>query len=186
MSEDARRARALLGLPIFTIAEGRRLGQIASLLVNDENRTVAAVGISGGPFTSTRHFPFDRLQTIGPDAAMLPSEAAVDPPLTTEEVRRLDGNVPGRSVVTQGGRKLGEVVGFEVNLVSGRIELFRVQPDAGVLTRLVGRGKGEVEVPATLAVSLGADALIVQDEVASLVEAQAAEPEAFTEPPVQG
>jgi uncharacterized protein YrrD len=161
-----------MGLPVLTIAEGTRLGSISRLLVRRDARAVEAVGIGGGPFSHPRYLRFSQLSTIGTDAVMVASDAVMEEGLPTEEIGELDGSLLGRSVVTEGGQKLGEVVGFTANTGTGRIEAFRVRPDADVLARLAALVRlvtpELVELPDALVVSLGESALIVRDEATSL------------------
>jgi sporulation protein YlmC with PRC-barrel domain len=165
MSTEARGAQALVGLPVLTIAEGKRLGSISRLLVRREERAVEAVGIGGSAFSSPRYLRFSQLSTIGADAVMVASEAVLKEGLPSQEIRALDGSLPGRPVVTERGQKVGEVAGFTVNTQSGRIETYRVRPEAAGLARLAALVKNDlVEIPDAHVVSLGAHALIVRDE----------------------
>jgi sporulation protein YlmC with PRC-barrel domain len=172
MNEEARRAQELMGLPVLTIAEGKRLGSISRLLVRREARAVEAVGIGGGAFSPPRYLRFSQLSTIGADAVMVASEAVLKEGLPPAELGELDGSLLGRSVVTEHGQKLGEVAGFTANTGTGRIEAFRVRPQTAGLARLAALVKlvkpELVELPDALVVSLGASALIVRDEATSL------------------
>lgn len=172
MSEEARRAQALMGLPVLTIAEGKHLGAITRLLVNRETRAVEAVGIGGGAFSHPRYLRFSQLGTIGADAVMVASETVLKEGLAPGEIGELDGSLLGRPVVTEHGEKLGEVAGFTANTGTGRIEAFRVRPEAAGLARLAALahlGRPELaELPDALVVSLGDSALIVRDAAASL------------------
>jgi sporulation protein YlmC with PRC-barrel domain len=47
-------AQELIGLPVLTIAEGKRLGAISRILIRREERALEAVGIGGGAFSSPR------------------------------------------------------------------------------------------------------------------------------------
>jgi uncharacterized protein YrrD len=172
MSEEARKAQELMGLPVLTVAEGKQLGAISRLLVRRETRSVEAVGIGGGAFRHPSYLRFGQLSSIGADAVMVASEAVLKEGLPPEEIGELDSNLLGRPVVTQHGQKLGEIVGFTANTGTGRIEAFRVRPEAAGLARLaalVHLGHLEmVELPDALVVSLGDSALIVREAAASL------------------
>lgn len=172
MSEEASRTHELMGLPVLTVAEGKHLGTISRLLVNRETRSVAAVGIGGGAFSHPSYLRFSQLSTIGGDAVMVPSEAVLKAGIPPEEIGELDSSLLGRPVVTEHGEKLGEVAGFTANTGTGRIESFRVRPEAGGLARLAARAHLShpvlVELPDALVVSLGVSALIVRDEAACL------------------
>jgi sporulation protein YlmC with PRC-barrel domain len=150
----------------------KHLGSISRLLVHREARSVEAVGIGGGAFSHRSYLRYSQLSSIGADAVMVASEAVLKEGLPAEEIGDLDGSLLGRPVVTEQGQKLGEVAGFTANTGTGRIEAFRVRPEAGGMARLaafVHLGKPEmVELPDALVVSLGDSALIVRDEAASL------------------
>jgi uncharacterized protein YrrD len=172
MSEEARKAHELMGLPVLTVAEGKHLGAISRLLVNRETRSVEAVGIGGGAFSHPSYLRFSQLSSIGGDAVMVASEAVLKEGIPPEVIGELDSRLLGRPVVTEQGQKLGEVAGFTANTGSGRIEAFRVRPEAGGLARLAARAHlshpDVVELPDALVVSLGDSALIVREEAASL------------------
>jgi uncharacterized protein YrrD len=172
MSEEARQAQELMGLPVLTLAEGKRLGSISRLLVRRETRSVEAVGIGGGTFSHPSYLRFSQLSSIGADAVMVASEAVLAEGIPPGEIGELDGSLLGRSVVTESGQKLGEMTGFTANSDTGRIEAFRVRPEAAALARLaalVHLATPEfVELPDALVVSLGDSALIVRDEATSL------------------
>jgi sporulation protein YlmC with PRC-barrel domain len=133
---------------------------------------VEAVGIGGGAFSHPRYLRFSQLSTIGTDAVMVASEAVLKEGLAPGEIGELDSNLLGRPVVTEHGQKLGEVAGFTANTGTGRLEAFRVRPEASGLARLAALahlGHPErVELPDALVVSLGDSALIVRDEATSL------------------
>jgi sporulation protein YlmC with PRC-barrel domain len=103
---------------------------------------------------------------------MVASEAVLKEGLPPQEIRELDSSLLGRSVVTEGGERLGEIAGFTVNTGTGRIESFRVRPDTAGLARLAALVRfinpELVELKDALVVSLGASALIVRDRTASL------------------
>lgn len=172
MSEKASRTQELIGLPVLTIAEGKRLGSISRLLVNREARSVEAVGIGGGAFSHPRYLRFNQLSTIGADAAMVAGEAALQEGIPPGEIGDLDSSLLGRPVVTESGEKLGEIAGFTANTATGRIEAFRVRTDAAGMARLAEfahLARPEmIELPDALVVSLGDSALIVRDEATSL------------------
>ena len=172
MSEEARKAQELMGVPVLTIAEGKNLGTISRLLVRRETRSLEAVGIGGGAFSHPSYLRYSQLSTIGADAVMVASEAVLKEGIPPEEIKELDSSVLGRPVVTEHGQKLGEVAGFTANTGTGRIESFRVRPETAGLARLaalVHLGKPEaVELLDALVVSLGDSALIVRDAAVAL------------------
>src|SRR5262249_36567667 len=126
--------------------------------------------------SQSRYLRFSQLSTVGVHAVMVASEAVLKDGLPAEEIRELDGSLPGRAVVTERGQRLGEVAGFAVNTSTGRIESYRVRPDAAGLARLASLVKPElIEIPDALVVSLGANALIVRDDATTFVHHDARE-----------
>jgi uncharacterized protein YrrD len=172
MSEEGRKSQELMGLPVLTVAEGKHLGAISRLLVRRETRAVEAVGIGGGALSHPSYLRFSQLSSIGADAVMVSSEAVLKAGIPPAEIKELDSDLLGRPVVTEHGEKLGVVAGFTANTDTGRIEAFRVRPEASGLARLAALAHLShpevVELPDALVVSLGASALIVRDEAASL------------------
>jgi uncharacterized protein YrrD len=171
MSDETRRACDLLGLPVYAAQEGKRLGEIRSLLVRREDSTVAAVGIEGPD--GLRRLRYSRLRTVGPDAVMVDEEAVLEETLPEEELAGLDEGVVDRPVLSESGQKLGVVTGFRVDPTDGRILSYRVRPDAGLLAELSALITGDrLEVPVAQVLSAGPEAVIVHEEVAAAAEAE--------------
>src|SRR5436309_12511757 len=112
MSDAVRPARKLIGMPVYSAAEGKRLGEIAGLLVKQEDRSVVALGIQRGVLQQLIYLPLAQFKTIGADAVMVESESALGYGLPQGEIRALDSHLTGRPVLTESGERLGEIVGF--------------------------------------------------------------------------
>jgi sporulation protein YlmC with PRC-barrel domain len=162
-TDGERRGKDLLGMPVITIAERRKIGEITALLVRREDTTVAAVRIGSSAV------PFENLRLVGVDVILVDSVAALDPALPTEVVRELDDAVPGRAVLTAGGERIGTISGFWVNIADGRIAAYRVRPEASLLSRLTNFLHHDTfEVLAEQVQALGAAALIVTDTIVNV------------------
>ena len=101
MSGVTRAARDLLGMPVYSEAEGKRLGQIASLHVRRQDRALAYVGVSGGGHRHAPHLAFEQLKRVGTDSVMVESEAILDSGPSAEVLREVDHALPGRPVLTE-------------------------------------------------------------------------------------
>jgi uncharacterized protein YrrD len=168
MSTTLRPARRLIGMPVFSAAEGKRLGEVAGLLVKQEERAVVALGIQRHLLHQLVYLPLDQFKTIGVDAVMVESETVLGRGLSHGEARALDSHLTGRPVLTESGERLGEVVGFQVEVTSGKICGFQARADKSLLSRLADLVRdGTFEVPDQSVVSLGSNALIVHDNVAA-------------------
>lgn len=167
MTQELRNAGDLLGLNVLSVSEGRRLGQVDGLMVGRESRAIAALVVGSGAFGHRRYLRFARIRSFGTDAVMAQQEADLDAELPREEMRALDPALSGRPVVTQSGHRLGQIADYTADLATGKIESYRVQPDESLLARLMPLGRHEaLELPDAVVVSLGADALVVQEEAA--------------------
>jgi sporulation protein YlmC with PRC-barrel domain len=163
-----RQGKDFIGMPVFTIQEGRRVGDVTALLVRREDTSVAAIRI-GGQLAPGPAVPFGNLRLVGVDAVLVDSIAALEPAIPTEEVRHLDDTVMGRAVITSSGERIGTISGFWVDTANGRITAYRVHPEAGLLSRLTNLLHHDTfEVPAEQVQGLGAAALIVTDTVANM------------------
>lgn len=166
-TERERQGKDLIAMPVLTIAEGRRLGEVTALLVQRENITVTAIRI-GTQLAPGPAIPFANLRLVGVDAILVDSVAVLEPALPTEAMRELDDTLVGRAVITASGEKIGTVSGFWVHIADGRIVAFRVHPEANLLSRLASLLRHDTfEVPVEQVQALGAAALIVLDTVAS-------------------
>lgn len=166
MSDQARRARSLLGMPVYSIAEGRRIGEIDALLIRPADRSLGAVRVAGDGHRRTLRF--DLITSIGDDAVTVQSEEMLQGEPTSQTIRALDTHLSGRRVLTESGEVVGTIAGYVVNTHSGKIETFRVRCESGMLGRLTALLRDEaLEIPDALVISLGENALVVRDEAVS-------------------
>jgi uncharacterized protein YrrD len=184
MSTKTRRIEELLGLPVLSVHEGQKLGTISGVLIRREDRTVEAIGVGGGPFRQARYLRLSQLSTIGQDAVMVPSAAILRESLSGQHIRTLDASLPGRPVMSESGQRLGEVTSFTLSTATGRIESYRIRPDASGKSWLASLMKsGIVELADAHVLSLGQNALIVRDDAVSLLKPDAAESAAEPDAP---
>src|SRR5579871_36865 len=73
-TDDERRGKDLIGMPVITLQEGRKLGEVTALLVRREDATVAAVRI-GSQLAPGPAVPFGNLRLVGVDAILVDSAA---------------------------------------------------------------------------------------------------------------
>jgi sporulation protein YlmC with PRC-barrel domain len=168
--EGDRRGKELLGMTVYSVQEGKRLGEITSLLVQRENSSVAAVRI-GSQLALGPAIAYADLRLVGIDIILVESEAVLRRELSAEEVRLLDDGVPGRPVFTTSGVRVGTVSGFWVHTDTGQCTAYRVRPDTGLLSRLARVVRSDsMNIPVEQIHSLGADALVVSDAVVAVSE----------------
>jgi len=168
MTQEPRKASDLLRLAVLSVSEGKRLGEIDGLLVQRDTRTLAALVVGSGVFSHRRYLRFSHARSFGADTVMVQQESHLDAELPREELRQLDTALSGRPVVTRSGHRLGEILDYAVDLSTGKIETYRVQPEASLLARMVPLGRHDaLVIPDAMVIALGADALVVRDEAAA-------------------
>lgn len=175
---EMRRGRELLGMSVYSIAEGKHLGDIQSLRVRREDLSVPVLGIRQTGSGKEALVRYAALTTVGVDIVLVDAEAVLSHEIAEEEREGLETALAGRPVFTQSGERAGSLAGFGLDTATGRIAYFRVEAETGFWSRLAALGKDRtVEVGADMVVSLGPDAVIVQDGVLSLMSMPVAMPD---------
>lgn len=173
MSDGARAARSLLGMPVYSLAEGRHVGEVDALYVRPDTLALGALGVKGDGHRRTLRF--ELVTSIGDDAVTVQSEEMLQGGPTSQSIRALDTHLSGRRALTESGEVVGTVAGYLLDTRTGKIDAFRIRCEAGLLGRLAAMVRDDaVEVPATMVVSLGPSALVVRDEAMSGHSAPAA------------
>jgi len=158
-----RKGKDLLGMPVVTIADGRKRAKVMALLVRRGEATVAAVRICTS-LSPGQVVPIGNLGLVGMDVILVDSAAALEPALPTMAVGELDDALTWRAVISASGERVRSVSGFWVNTTDGRITAYRVRPEAGFLSRLTNLLRRDTfEVISEQVQALGTAALIVMD-----------------------
>ena len=172
-THHTRRGSDLLGMPVYSITEGKKLGEITTLLVRREDSTVAAVRV-GNAIAQGVALSYGLLRLVGIDIILVDSEAVMGQSLPIETVSALDDAVTGRAVLTVKGDQVGTISGFLVETQTGHITAYRVLPEAGIMTRIARLVQHDtLEVPIAQVQALGANALIVLDNLTVQADAGA-------------
>src|SRR5207245_9545740 len=73
-----RRASEIVGLPIITFGKGNKIFNVEDLLIEPERKQVLALLVlEWSLFKSAKAIPFGRIQSIGPDAVVVPDSRAI-------------------------------------------------------------------------------------------------------------
>lgn len=179
-----RRARTIIGLPIISLAEGLRVGEVRDVVFDPAGRTIAALVISEASWRRDAELvPMEKVRSFGRDAitiydlsgliAARTSRGLYD--LFTSEVKLND-----LLAMTEGGNYLGIV---EEVMLGPRGEMLAYEISAG-FTEDVHHGK--CLLPADEALTVGRDVALFPDGVESLVVRQGAEIETGEGRPANG
>jgi len=165
---EVRRAREILSMPVYSIAEGKFLGNIDRLFVSTPYRQVPLLRVGKSLSTWHAFLPFSAIQRLGVDVVLIDAEASLREQMTDRESKELDDSLTGRPVVTQSGERIGQLVGFSVQEETGLITSLRMECDTGLFARLTASGKNSIEIPIDSLQALGQDAVIVHNDVKGL------------------
>ncbi|WP_218082225.1 PRC-barrel domain-containing protein [Anthocerotibacter panamensis] len=108
--------KALLGKSIITLDDASKAGVVNEVWVDMQSRQVAALGCQVKGRTSVMGVPCDRIQVLGDDAILISTVGAlidISPEVYTRFV--------DHEMVTEGGKRLGQVDDFYFDRHSGEI-----------------------------------------------------------------
>lgn len=166
-----RKGKELIGLPIITFSDGRRLGSVKDILVDpDQNRVIALLADTGGWFSAAKVIPWTSIRTVGPDSIIVPDATSVIPANTDSYIRRIMDSrnvLSGTRVYTEDGRDLGTIGDMFLEDSSGQVVGYEV---SGGLFNATLKGKKFMPAPATITV--GKDVAFVPSSVGDEMEAQ--------------
>jgi len=115
----------ILGLPVMSISEGKKVGKVQDMVVNPEEGTVDYLLINDEDwYMEKKVLPFKDVVGIGEFAVTTESKARVTPvsnlPSAVELLKK-NITVTGARVITSKGKLLGRTGDFYINVETGRI-----------------------------------------------------------------
>jgi uncharacterized protein YrrD len=151
------RGTDLNGLPVVSIADGDALAEVKDVVYSPERGVLLGFTLNKrGFFSGTMKavLAYDDIAAIGRDAVMVADPTAVTEggeSLSKTVERSAERNVLGNDVLTDGGRRLGEVIDVVVEVTSGDVVGYELKGDK----ELQGHAGQPllIPIPATLAVS---------------------------------
>ncbi len=165
-----RRARTIIGLPIISLAEGLRVGQVRDLVFDPDARTIAALVVSEASWHRDAEIvPIDKVRSFGRDAITIFDLAGLIEARSNRTLYELltsDVKLDGLLAMTEGGNYLGII---EEIMVGPRGEMLAYEISSG-FTEDVQRGK--CLLPANEALTVGRDVATFPDGIERLVTRQ--------------
>lgn len=151
----------LFGMPIVTVAEGRRVGRLKAVEVDVTQGQIAYLRFDAEGSRADGVVPWNAVRSIGTDAITIEAMGAIQETVPHALLPNLVSHVSDRPVVTESGTRLGTINTYDVDEVTGRILWFHV-PNGGLLARLTGK---DLAFGLNDIVSFGRDAIVVSDRV---------------------
>jgi uncharacterized protein YrrD len=119
MSESFRQS---VGRKVVSRASAKELGAVNHLLIDAQQREVAAIVIGRGK--KARLVDWAQLSGFGPDAVMVVDEGALRPPVDGPERDGADGKLElvGKKALSERGNELGNIDDVTFDAQSGALE----------------------------------------------------------------
>jgi len=161
-----KKTRELKGMPVLTLQEGERLGQVRDLILDPAARQVVALILDRRVGGEDQVVATANVRNVGAAAITVEDRGSL---VSLGRIPRFQelaqGRKPlqGKMVITEGGTRLGHVDDMEVDVQTFRLVSL-------VLKGFAGRGQS---IAADRVRTIGADAIVVREEPAA-VEASAA------------
>lgn len=165
-----KKARDIIGLPVVSMGSGSKIYDVEDLVIDPERSQVLALVVQEKTlFHSARAIPLGRVNVIGRDAVVIPDGKAVIEVDRDPFLKRLYNSqvVRGLRVLTDDGRKLGEVADILLDSKTGEIKGYFISLGRGLTV-----GQGSRWLAAERVTSLGQRVLFVPAAVADEFEEQ--------------
>jgi uncharacterized protein YrrD len=156
------KASRIIGLPVFTINDGKRIDSIEDVIYDPfQNKIEAFLIEKSGWFSEARVISFGDLEGIGVDAALIVSPKQIrklsDVEKNIEAIAKNDTYLTNTKIITENGVELGRVSDIYFDAGTGRVEEFEVSHGG---LKYWKDGKKRVRISDI--VTIGKDATIVR------------------------
>lgn len=166
-----RKGTDLIGKPVIAFDTGEKIETVSDLIFDQQNNQLLGFLVDeGGWFREAKVLPLQSIQSIGPDAILIPRKDAVIDAARVPVIQRIlerNNILKGTQIMTTDGRDLGKMADLYFDEQSGRVEGYDVS--GGIFADAYS---GRSFVPATHTFHIGEDAAFVPPEVATMMEVQ--------------
>jgi uncharacterized protein YrrD len=166
-----RKGTDLIGKPVVAFDTGQQFESITDLLFDQENNQLLGFLVDeGGWFSSARVLPIQNIQSIGPDAVIVPAKNAVvnaEQVPAIQQILQRNNVLKGTKIMTTDGRDLGTLADLYFSETTGVVEGY--EASGGIFADAYS---GRAFVPAPHTIKIGEDVAFVPPETADLMEEQ--------------
>lgn len=153
-------ATSLIGMPVFAVDAGRKLGIVERLLFSIEEKRVIALALTPGASQLRPLLPVEKILAIGHDAITVKSEADMEATAEERDPAGVVGfdQIEKERVITESGEDLGAVSSLHFD-----------ESDFRLVHLELGRGflSSTFRVSVHDIVSVGEDVIVVRDTIVS-------------------
>jgi uncharacterized protein YrrD len=176
-----KRTQDIVGLSVFSVVDGRQVGQVKDLVINPEEGKVEYLLVSDGSwYVGARVLPFDKVMGIGDHAVTTESQsniASIADAAKANDLLKRNVELKNNRLLTDRGDIIGKVTEYELDENSGAITrlYFQRADEAGV-----------EELDAQQVLTYGADVVVVKYQAAAGENAGSVDAEVETDSPSSG
>lgn len=120
-----KKSQEIIGLPVFSIVEGRKIGQVKDLVINPEEGRVEFILVSNGSwYVGARVLPYKAVMGVGEHAVTTESEnlmAMINETSSANSLLQRNIEVKGNRLLTNKGNLIGVISEYQIDEVSGKI-----------------------------------------------------------------
>lgn len=154
-----KKSQEIIGLPVFSILDGKKIGQVKDLVINPEEGKLDFILVSNGSwYVGARVLPYKAVMGIGEHAVTTESENLLSNiGDTSSAANLLQRNIviKGNRVLTDKGNLIGVISEYEVDELSGKIVRLEYKT-------AVDESKTDI-VEAADVLTYGADVIVVRE-----------------------
>jgi len=163
-----RRARSIVGLPIISLGEGLRVGEVRDLIFDPDKRSVAALVVSEASWRRDAEMvPIEKVRSFGRDAITIVDLTGLVKARSRHDLGKLltsGVQFDGLLAMTEGGNYLGVI---EEVLLGPRGQMLAYEISVGFAADV---NRGKVFLPADDLMTFGRDVATFPDEIERLVK----------------
>lgn len=127
------KASKVIGVPVFTIREGKRIKEIQEVIYHPKQNKIAAFIVdNGGWFSGSQVILFEDIVVLGEDAVLVDTaqvlKKASDVQSDIETITKSEKYLTDTQIITEKGEELGKVTDIYFDTKTGVVEEFEVSP----------------------------------------------------------
>lgn len=120
-----KKSQDIIGLPVFSIIDGRKIGQVKDMVINPEEGKVDFILVSNGSwYVGARVLPYKAVMGIGEHAVTTESEnllTTINETVNANDLLERNIEIKGNRVLTNKGNLIGVVSEYGVDEDTGNI-----------------------------------------------------------------
>lgn len=155
-----KKSQEIIGLPVFSVLDGKKIGQVKDLVLNPEEGKLDFILVSNGSwYSGARVLPYKAVMGIGLHAVTTESDSLMTNISETASAHNLlqrNIEIKGNKVLTNRGNLIGIVIEYEVDETTGKVTQleYRTAQDESVVET----------IDAGMVLTYGMDVIVIKED----------------------